>query len=334
MKVYTAFMKKDAIHSKEIKASPLSWWDKLPNLIGGILILQGVYWIAVICYFHGAGDANQHWANAGTFGDMFGGLTCLFSGFAFAGLIVTIRQQSREIRLQIDEQRRTRDEFEAQTRQFKAQNRLSYLQSRCDDIYRRLEMISALEREVKYTRRRHVITREGHVIKQLEPISYVGVDALRAIQFGIIDVMKILLSNDISRGDKQRLLIMRQDLFSAYFSIKTLKSSIDCLIKDVSEYFIGELDYKMRFDKIILSALSDGTKEIICMLRGDDDTAAYIDMVVVAGYITLSDVSPYALDKKKCKLFTAFLSNQTSIDEFFKECRTELEECKNGVKMS
>lgn len=157
---------------------------------------------------------------------------------------------------------------------------------------------------------------------------------MRAIQFGIIDVMKILLSNDISRGDKQRLLIMRQDLFSAYFSIKTLKSSIDCLIKDVSEYFIGELDYKMRFDKIILSALSDGTKEIICMLRGDDDTAVYIDMVVAAGYITLSDVSPYALDKKKCKLFTAFLSNQTSIDEFFKECRTELEECKNGVKMS
>ena len=92
--MYTAFMKKDAIHSKEIKASPLSWWDKLPNLIGGILILQGVYWIVVICCFHGAGDANQHWANAGTFGDMFGGLTCLFSGFAFAGLIVTIRQQS------------------------------------------------------------------------------------------------------------------------------------------------------------------------------------------------------------------------------------------------
>lgn len=319
-------MEKDLTQSKENADSSLSWWDKLSNLIWGILILQGVYWLFVILYFHGEGDANQHWANAGTFGDMFGGLTCLFSGFAFAGLIVTIRQQSREIRLQIDEQKRTRDEFEAQTKQFKAQNRLSYLQSRCDDIYRRLELISALEREVKYTRRRPIITREGRELKALEPLTYVGVDALRAIQFGFMDVMKMLLTKPITKGDKKRLLIMRQDLFSAYFSFKTLKSSIDCLIKDVSEYFIEELDYKRRFDKVILNALSDGTKEILCMLRGVDADAVYIDMVIAAGYITLSDVSPYALDKKKCNLFAAFLSYQGTIDEFCNAWQIELEE--------
>ena len=98
-------------------------------------------------------------------------------------------------------------------------------------------MISALEREVKYTHRRPVIARDGYELNELESLTYAGVDALYAIQVGFMDVMKILLSNDITSGDKQRLLIMRQDLFSDYFSFKTLKSSIDCLIKDVPEYF-------------------------------------------------------------------------------------------------
>lgn len=50
----------------------------------------------------------------GTFGDMFGGLNALFSGFAFGGIILTIFLQSRELSLQRDELRDTREEFKVQ----------------------------------------------------------------------------------------------------------------------------------------------------------------------------------------------------------------------------
>lgn len=39
----------------------------------------------------------------GTFGDMFGAVNALFSGLAFAGLIITLIQQKEELSLQREE---------------------------------------------------------------------------------------------------------------------------------------------------------------------------------------------------------------------------------------
>ncbi len=47
----------------------------------------------------------------GEAGDMFGGITALFSGLAFAGLISTLLMQRRELELQRKELRLSRDEF-------------------------------------------------------------------------------------------------------------------------------------------------------------------------------------------------------------------------------
>lgn len=53
-------------------------------------------------------------ADRGTWGDMFGGVNALFSGFAFAGLIFTILLQKKELGLQREELRETRKEFISQ----------------------------------------------------------------------------------------------------------------------------------------------------------------------------------------------------------------------------
>ncbi|WP_343334184.1 putative phage abortive infection protein [Draconibacterium aestuarii] len=50
----------------------------------------------------------------GVFGDMFGVVNSLFSGLAFAGIIITIFLQSRELKLQRDELAETREEFKTQ----------------------------------------------------------------------------------------------------------------------------------------------------------------------------------------------------------------------------
>ena len=51
----------------------------------------------------------------GQFGDMFGFLGALFSGLAFAGLIVTIRQQRDDLKNQRDEIELQREDLKAQT---------------------------------------------------------------------------------------------------------------------------------------------------------------------------------------------------------------------------
>ncbi len=60
--------------------------------------------------------------NLGTFGDAYGALNTLFTGLAFAGLIISIRLQSKELS-------ETRDELKNQSDQFKKQTENLYKQS-------------------------------------------------------------------------------------------------------------------------------------------------------------------------------------------------------------
>ena len=61
-------------------------------------------------------------ATRGTFGDMFGGLNALFTGFAFTGVIATMLLQRRELKLQRKELADTREVLGGQKNQLEAQN--------------------------------------------------------------------------------------------------------------------------------------------------------------------------------------------------------------------
>lgn len=72
--------------------------------------------------------------NRGVFGDSFGGINALFSGFAFLGIIYTIFLQRNELRLQRKELKMTRNELlqsrvaqQESSSHFSEQNRLSVL---------------------------------------------------------------------------------------------------------------------------------------------------------------------------------------------------------------
>jgi hypothetical protein len=71
-----------------------------------ILLWSSVFWIWR--WFFGEPDG------AGTAGDMFGGVTALFSGLAFAGLISTLLMQRQELEFQRIELRQTREVFSIQ----------------------------------------------------------------------------------------------------------------------------------------------------------------------------------------------------------------------------
>ena len=98
--------------------SGLSWLQIIFIILAfiGIVIL----WLATggtALYFAKAklGD------DAGVFGDFFGVVNSLFSGFAFAGIIITIFMQHKELGLQRDELASTRKEFETQNKTLKLQ---------------------------------------------------------------------------------------------------------------------------------------------------------------------------------------------------------------------
>jgi hypothetical protein len=57
----------------------------------------------------------QSWEHRGQFGDIYGSVNALFSGLAFAGVIIAILWQRRELELQRRELRLTRKEMKAST---------------------------------------------------------------------------------------------------------------------------------------------------------------------------------------------------------------------------
>lgn len=64
----------------------------------------------------------------GNFGDMFGAIGALFSGLAFAGVIVTMMQQKEELELQRKELKQTNLSLELQRKEMESQNRTIMLQ--------------------------------------------------------------------------------------------------------------------------------------------------------------------------------------------------------------
>lgn len=95
-------------------------------LIGGVIAIIAFYCIALI-YF--TWPINEFSINkSGVFGDSFGLLTSLFSGLAFAGLIITIVMQKDELALQREELELTRKELAGQKEELKIQNETMRLQ--------------------------------------------------------------------------------------------------------------------------------------------------------------------------------------------------------------
>jgi len=75
-----------------------------------LLMSVGFYW------------DSEPWAHRGQFGDMFGAINALFSGFAFGGIILTILLQRQELKLQRKELSLTRQELQDTRKEFETQN--------------------------------------------------------------------------------------------------------------------------------------------------------------------------------------------------------------------
>lgn len=106
-------MCKDKQNNKETKSRLWIW---IVVAIVGVLALWGLSWWGISKFINEP-------SNQGTFGDMFGAVNALFSGLAFAGLIITLLYQREELKLQREELQETRKELKGQREEFEEQNK-------------------------------------------------------------------------------------------------------------------------------------------------------------------------------------------------------------------
>lgn len=86
----------------------------------------------------------------GTLGDMFGAVNALFSGLAFAGLIVTLIMQHEELGLQREELAQTNDELAAQREEFAAQTKTMKIQRFENTLFNMLSLQQGIINSLDY----------------------------------------------------------------------------------------------------------------------------------------------------------------------------------------
>lgn len=87
------------------------------------LSLWGMAWLILWLVFSNGNQLNAQeaesssWVSPGTFGDMFGCLTYLFTGISVAGIIVTLQQQKQALQVQQNELDTLKTQSEKQNQQ-------------------------------------------------------------------------------------------------------------------------------------------------------------------------------------------------------------------------
>ena len=100
----------DAVATLGSKAATLRALDLWPVVI--VVILYGYFFCAALLGLWPLANLDLH--HQGLLGESFGTISALFNGLAFAGLIITILIQSRELRLQREQLGLQRTELHAQ----------------------------------------------------------------------------------------------------------------------------------------------------------------------------------------------------------------------------
>lgn len=110
------------LQAKVFRESYLLSWKGLRLLIVTVATIWFLYGLAIVLFI---GKVE----NRGLSGDMFGGITALFSGLAFAGLIFTLFVQKKELQYQreelghlVEEQRQTKGHLKDQATHLKSQS--------------------------------------------------------------------------------------------------------------------------------------------------------------------------------------------------------------------
>ena len=112
-------------------------------LFSGVLALYLIAWYLIDLFIQNPQDQ-------GVFGDKFDAINALFSGLAFAGLIITLILQKKELGLQRDELEQTREELKNQRLEFETQNKTLKQQQFESALYNMLQLQQQIVNDLAY----------------------------------------------------------------------------------------------------------------------------------------------------------------------------------------
>lgn len=211
----------------------------------------------------------------GSFGDMFGSVNAIFSGLAFAGIIITIYIQSYELKLQRKELKLSRKEMELTRNEFNMQNGTMKLQQFENTLFQILNMFAENTVKLSYSNLANTYSS-----KEIFQVYYNNVDNnFRNKAEDILNVDYYSRGAHNSTITNQILVIEKDDVITilkevnGYFheTLYTYFSILHTILKLIEK---TELDDKFFYVAIVKSHLTVNELIIIfyhCLLLDNQD---------------------------------------------------------------
>lgn len=321
---------------KEKKALGYIWylWGSAAILAGGVFLSVRYFPLILKNYTHA-----QSVVGLGEYGDIYGGLNTLFTGFAFVGLLVTIFLQHLELK-------ETRDEFEKQTKQFEAQTRLLNEQideqkdankkqfhlaldaQKKEELFKRLEIIKALEKDV-------CIDDAYAAFSGVWSRLCVGVlhgDAAFEIFFlNCTDFLYFL--NSTTPPSKVQVMQLSEQQNSLYVTLNRLNAwlySIYDYVHDIPIYFNQNPSNIGMFYRLLFNSSSKYAESVLLMSAGQIIPDHELIEAKEKGYILATNVLPIHLDSKAKELLWKYVNKDITVDAARREWQCYIQQ--SGVE--
>ena len=146
-------MQKNTDAQQQSKSAAM-WRKRVAIAVAGVLVLLVTIGGLVFCQM-------DNWETRGQFGDMFGIANALFSGLAFAGVIITIWMQREELELQRLELQATRCEIRGQREEMKTQNENLRRQRHNDTLFAMLGLHNDIANNVQFSETKVAVGRSA-----------------------------------------------------------------------------------------------------------------------------------------------------------------------------
>lgn len=198
-------------------------------------------------------DSESIWSVRGTFGDMFGAVNALFSGLAFAGMIITLILQRKEFALQREELSNSIKALEGQKQELQQQKEVMKMQQKVANV-------QCFENGFF-----HLISQHYEIVKTIKFYKndriFVGEEAISSIVF------QIYSKQNLKPDDKQFL----ENRGESNDPFSELKSSdlyvffrhIYHILKFVDESKLIENEDRCKYADLLRSNLSDDDLQLI-----------------------------------------------------------------------
>lgn len=198
----------------------------------------------------------------GQIGDLFGSVNALFSGLAFAGMIITLWFQREELQLQREELSQTKDELKAQREEFEEQNKTFHRQRFENTFFSMLSLQEQITQNIDI----------GELDDRGEKVT-----GRRLFKRFILSLVKSYNLYELTKGGRVNFKVFldtdkKYKLFNQYFR------HVQEILKQIGTTNLIPDDERHTYVEILRSQLTDSELAILAVYALSSDGEKFFDL--------------------------------------------------------